>query len=139
MLLELAQHLDGRPQEADLREALAAKQVQTTEHLVNLAEQELRRRKVRAKYLPREYFGEGAWAMLLDLFVCQHRNRKVSTTSVCLASDVPETTALRWLEVLEKDGLIVRRPDKQDRRVKHVTLSDKGCAAVRDILRSYPK
>src|SRR5688500_844664 len=53
-----------------------------------------------------ELFGEPAWDMLLDLFIAAHENRGVSVTSACLASSVPETTALRWLQLLENKGLV---------------------------------
>lgn len=100
------------------------------ERMVKAAEDELRRRKERARFLPAELFGEGAWSMLLDLFVCQYRGKKVSTTSACIAAEVPGTTALRWLEVLEAKGLVQRSPTAADRRVKHVSLTAKGHDAL---------
>lgn len=100
------------------------------ERMVKAAEDELRRRKERARFLPAELFGEGAWSMLLDLFICQYRGKKVSTTSACIAADVPGTTALRWLEVLEAKGLVQRSPTAADKRVKHVSLTAKAHDAL---------
>ncbi|MEZ5655102.1 MAG: hypothetical protein R3E04_04340 [Sphingobium sp.] len=40
-------------------------------------------------------FGEAAWDMLLDLFVSRSENKRVSVSSLCIASGVPATTALR--------------------------------------------
>ncbi|MFO6446916.1 hypothetical protein ACLBKU_07175 [Erythrobacter sp. NE805] len=105
--------------------------------LIESAEQELKRRRLRMRFLPAELFGEGAWAMLLDLFICEHRGKLVSTTSLCLASDVPPTTALRWLDVLECKGLIRRTGTVKDRRVKHVSLTQEGHVALRAILTSF--
>lgn len=137
-LLELAQHLEDHSDfpATDVAPTLHGASG-SLEKLVVLAEEELRRRRVRSRHFPKCYFSEGAWAMLLDLFVCQHRGRKVSTISACLASEVPETTALRWLEALEKDGFVKREAAGSDRRVKYVTLTDSGHEAVRTVIQSY--
>lgn len=104
------------------------------EHLVNAAEEELRRRRLREKFLPRELFGEGAWTILLDLFISEFRGRKVSVTSACQAADVPATTALRWLELLQAKGLVTRTPVPTDRRVRHLWLTDKARSALIELL-----
>ncbi|MCX9148797.1 hypothetical protein [Erythrobacter sp. WG] len=105
------------------------------ERLVALAENELRSRKMRARFLPEELFGEGGWSMLLDLFVSEYHGRKVSTTSACIAADVPATTALRWLDLLEKKGLIQRALTTRDKRVKYVALTNKAREALCALLR----
>lgn len=124
-----------------LRPVAAATQLSTCrpdaramERLVKSAEDELRRRRMRARFLPAEIFGEGAWSMLLDLFVSEHHGRQVSTTSACIASDVPGTTALRSLDVLESRGFIERSPTTHDRRVKYVSLTPKARKALCDLL-----
>jgi DNA-binding MarR family transcriptional regulator len=83
----------------------------------------------------REQFGKAlvadpAWDMLLDLAVARARFRRVSVTSLCIASGVPSTTALRWIGVLAGDGLIQRENDCQDRRRTFLSLSDKGVRKV---------
>lgn len=103
---------------------------QTMERLVKAADDELRRRKMRERFLPSDFFGEGAWSMLLDLFVSEHRGRRVSTTSACLASGIPATTALRWLDMLESRGLIERTSTSRDKRVKYVMLTDRSRQAL---------
>ncbi len=105
------------------------------ERLARLAEDELRSRRMRAQFLPAELFGEGGWSMLLDLFVSEYHGRKVSTTSACLAADVPSTTALRWLDLLENKGLIQRAPTYRDKRVKYVALTSKARDALCALLR----
>ena len=54
--------------------------------------------------------------MLLELFVAHQGGRQVSVESLCHASGVPATTALRHLSLLEKHGLITRDGDAQDNR-----------------------
>jgi DNA-binding MarR family transcriptional regulator len=75
-------------------------------------------------------FGEPAWDMLLDLSVSESKGRAESVTSVCLASHVPQTTALRWLVALENGGWVSRRPDPCDRRRTLVVLTEKARAAM---------
>jgi DNA-binding PadR family transcriptional regulator len=75
--------------------------------------------------------------MLLDLFVSQFRGRRVPTTSACIAAEVPATTALRWLDVLEQHDLVKRSGTENDGRVRYVSLTAKGYRAVEAILDSY--
>ncbi len=77
-----------------------------------------------------DLFGEPAWDLLLDLFVAREAGRRVSVSSACIAAEVPATTALRWLAVLEKRGLVERRGDPCDRRRVDVVLSDAAYAAM---------
>jgi hypothetical protein len=83
----------------------------------------------------REHFGRAlvadpAWDMLLDLAVARARFRRVSVSSLCIASGVPSTTALRWIRVLTEEGLIERQDDSQDRRRTFLSLTDKGVEKV---------
>lgn len=102
--------------------------------LVDLAKRELKQRKLQFKHLPIDFFGDAAWAMLLDLFVSEHQGKRLSTTSVCHGSLYPETTALRWLDVLTHEGFVVRQACTTDKRVKFVSLTAKGRSAVSSIL-----
>ncbi len=108
--------------------------IRSMANMVKMAEDELRRRKMRARFLPAELFGEGAWSVLLDLFVSEQHGRKVSTTSACIAADVPGTTALRWLDVLESKGLIERTSAERDKRVKYVSLTVEARRALCELL-----
>lgn len=80
----------------------------------------------RDKEFGSELFYDPAWNILLDLYVHRQRNIPVSVSSLCIASKVPMTTALRWLTVLKDKGLIERRPDPRDHRRHFIGLSDAG-------------
>lgn len=108
-----------------------------THRLVKLADEELQRRAHRTRYLSQDYFGEPAWTMLLDLFVCEHRDRRVSTTSACNGSQSHSTTALRWLDILEQNDLIAYYETAGDNTGKLIALTKQGSEAVRSILSSY--
>lgn len=90
-------------------------------------------RRARARYLPVALFSEPAWDMLLELYAADFENREVPTTSLCIASTAPSTTALRYIEVLERCGMIERRLSPRDNRVTLIRLTSAG----RDGMRSY--
>ena len=66
---------------------------------------------------------EPVWDMLLDLFVQRVRGRRISISSMCIASSVPSTTALRYIDLMETHGLIEKSPDPVDRRRTNVEIS----------------
>lgn len=91
--------------------------------LADFAESLYRHRRRRGRYLPDKIFAEPAWDILLDLYVNGVRGRPVSITSACIAGDIPATTGLRWLGVLEQEKLIEREVSKTDARVTLVRLT----------------
>lgn len=60
--------------------------------------------------------GEPCWDALLDLCIAEIEGHRVSVTSLCIASGVPVTTALRWIALLERDDMIERQADLRDKR-----------------------
>jgi DNA-binding MarR family transcriptional regulator len=85
-----------------------------------------RDRRLRERVMPSGLFGEPAWDVLLDLFVATEENRDISVSSACVAACVPPTTALRWIGMLEKRGLVARVDDARDHRRTFLRLSPKG-------------
>jgi len=69
-------------------------------------------------------FGEPAWDILLDLFAARLRGEPICITSACIAASVPQTTALRWVNVLCDRNYIWRQPDPKDARRSLLWLSD---------------
>jgi DNA-binding MarR family transcriptional regulator len=76
----------------------------------------IRRRRMREEYLGRDLFADPAWDMLLDLYAARLEQRRVSVSSLCVASAVPPTTALRWIALLESKGHVAKNSDAGDRR-----------------------
>src|SRR5689334_15784987 len=64
----------------------------------------IRFRHKRNHHWPDELFFDPAWDMMLDLLRAEVTCERVSVTSVCLASGVPQSTALRWLRKLVQNG-----------------------------------
>jgi DNA-binding IclR family transcriptional regulator len=64
--------------------------------------------------------------MLLDLFVQHNAGTGVSVTSATIASDAPQATALRYVALMQREGLIERCSSKIDRRVCYLRLTQEG-------------
>lgn len=75
-------------------------------------------------------FRDPAWDMLLELFAAHESGRRVSVSSLCYASGVPLTTALRQMQRLEKHGLLTRHGDSQDNRRCYVEPTAKAVAGI---------
>ncbi len=68
--------------------------------------------------------------MLLDLTAAETEHKQVSVTSLCIASGVPATTALRWIRQMTELGLFERVEDTQDRRRVFISLTAKSRRAM---------
>jgi DNA-binding MarR family transcriptional regulator len=90
---------------------------------VAFLESQFRIRRLRGRHLPGLSLGEPAWDILLDLAVAQHWHRETSVTSLCIAADVPSTTALRWINSMTREGLIVRRACLRDGRRSFLAIA----------------
>lgn len=105
------------------------------DQLAAIAQSEYNSRRRRDQYFDADIFAEPAWDMLLDLYIQHCRKRAVSVHSLCIASAVPATTALRWIGKLVDCGLAVRLPSEQDARVIHVELTENGLRQMGQYLR----
>lgn len=90
----------------------------------------LRQRQLRARFFDAELFADPAWDMLLDLTAARAEHMRVSVTSLCIASAVPPTTALRWIAQMTEAGLFRRVEDDTDRRRAFIALTDKAADAM---------
>lgn len=95
-----------------------------------MVRQIIRQRQARAKFFDPALFADPAWDMLLDLTAALGERRKVSVTSLCIASGVPPTTALRWVRQMTEAGLFERVEDAADKRRAFISLSDKARDAM---------
>ncbi|GAC1612263.1 MAG: hypothetical protein NVS3B27_02170 [Novosphingobium sp.] len=90
----------------------------------------IRQRQLRARFFDSELFADPAWDILLDLTAARAEHLRVSVTSLCIASGVPPTTALRWIGQMTDAGLLLRVDDEADRRRAFIALSDKSADAM---------
>ena len=84
---------------------------------------------------------DATWNMLAELLRARITRRRISVTSLCLASRGPVTSALRRLDQLLADGLVTYTLDPQDRRRKYIELTAEGAnrtqAAVRGVAQRW--
>ncbi len=62
--------------------------------------------------------------MLLDLYAAHYEGKLVSVSSLCIASNVPSTTALRAIQTMSDEGCLIRQRDPLDGRRIFLALSD---------------
>ena len=90
----------------------------------------IQQRQMRQRFFDGDLFADPAWDMLLDLTASRVEHTRVSVTSLCIASGVPPTTALRWISQLTDVGLLERSEDETDRRRAFIQLTDKAVDAM---------
>jgi len=88
-------------------------------------------RRERRHFLPVDLFSDPAWDMLIMLYCAEGQGQPVTVTALCNAADIPPTTGLRWVNELERRGLIVRRPHPSDRRSTLAALSEEARERLR--------
>lgn len=79
---------------------------------------------------------DATWNMLAELLRARITKRRISVTSLCLASRAPVTSALRRIDRLLAEGLITYALDPKDRRRKYVELSSDGAGRVQGAVRA---
>jgi hypothetical protein len=118
--LSTATELSESEAESAVVPAISAKVVATV----------IRARRLRGNYFDDSLFADPAWDMMLDLFHAELTQRRVAVSSLCIASSVPATTALRWSKAMTDKGLFVRRADPFDARRVYVELSPQTSHAL---------
>ena len=98
----------------------------------------IRARSMRRQAFAADLFADPAWDMLLELYAIKCEDRRISISKLSFAAGVPSTTALRWIDKLEVEGLVVRTEDPMDARRVWIALSPSGLAAMDSYLRRIP-
>jgi len=95
-----------------------------------IARSQIRARAARADFFKASLFSDPAWDILLELFAAEQEGRRISISAAGLTAQIPLTTALRWINALEREGLVERVADPTDARRTFLGLSDKGLRAM---------
>lgn len=99
----------------------------------------IRQRQLRARFFDGELFADPAWDILLDLTAARVEHTRVSVTSLCIASGVPPTTALRWIAQMRETGLVERVEDESDKRRAFISLTDKAADGMARFLQNWAR
>lgn len=90
----------------------------------------IKARRLRDQYFDAELFADPAWDMLLDLMAARLEGIPVAVSSLCIAANVPPTTALRWIKTMTEEQIFLRKADEQDGRRIFIELSDEATAGM---------
>lgn len=93
----------------------------------------IRERRVRERYFKEVRFAEPAWDIILDLTLAWFEGKTVAVSSLCIASGVPISTAMRWINDMIEAGIIDRWIDPADGRRTLVRITP----ATRDAMLRY--
>ena len=123
----LARDLLSRLQETPVQDhiPISSKEFDTST-LHDVAARIYASRRERRHFFAENLFSDPAWDMLLALYCEWGSGRRVSVTSLAYSAEVPATTGLRWVRILEEAGLIERYRDRSDGRRVHLGLTTQG-------------
>lgn len=95
-------------------------------------------RRMRASVLAPDLFSDPAWDLLLILFLARLRRQRMTTGQLTRETGVSPRTADRWLDALDRHGLLRRRRDPAgDMRNALVELSPGGASAMQQWLEAW--
>lgn len=106
------------------------------ELLLSRAKQHFRDRQLRRQYFSRVIFGEPAWDTLLVLYISEFSGRRLTISRVADWIETPLSTTQRWISYLQKEYLVGREGNPDDKRMAYVGLLDKGRTALDDYFTS---
>jgi DNA-binding MarR family transcriptional regulator len=90
-------------------------------------------RSIRQRHLTEFHVSDPVWGILLDIYVAESKGLQTSLSSSGYAALAPRSTSMRWVNVLIREGKLIREPDPADRRRSWVKLSN----FTRDALDKY--
>ncbi len=103
----------------------------------NLAREYVRFRKARERYFTEDLFHDPAWNIMIDLLIAQEEGRRTSVSSACVDAGTSPTTALRWVQALERRGLVSRVACSHDKRKFYLSLTPQARAALVELLSKF--
>ena len=80
---------------------------------------------------PEELFSDPAWDILLGAYAAELGQLPLTLTGACIASNVPATSAYRWISTLEHHNLIERHPNAVVNRSSFVALTERASSAMK--------
>ena len=92
----------------------------------------------RTRHFNAKLFSDPAWDILLELYGAALSQRRLTVSRLSERSQTPMTTALRWIGLLETEGLIARENNPLDGRLVYIVLSSAGLSAMEEYFSSFP-
>lgn len=82
----------------------------------------IRAEAARSSVIGGKILGDPAWNVLLDLLLASLEGRRVAVSSACIVAGTATTTALRLINRMISDGVLVRIPDEADGRRDYLII-----------------
>ena len=98
--------------------------------LANARAEVKRRTDRRALFGVYDVLSDPAWDILLELYISGLTGNGLYASVVGAEVGIPQSTTLRWLNVLEKMGLVRRNIDPFDKRRQWVGLTPRACTLM---------
>jgi DNA-binding MarR family transcriptional regulator len=95
-------------------------------------------RRSRGRFFGGDLFADPAWDILLELYAASLGQFRMTVGKLCIGAAVPATTALRWINHLEENGMIERKSDPTDGRRQFLMLSAYALEAMNGYFRTVP-
>ncbi|WP_336970073.1 hypothetical protein [Sphingobium aromaticiconvertens] len=83
--------------------------------------------------LAKDLFSDPAWDMLLELFASSLEGQEVTVAGACNAAACSPTTGQRYLRLLHDAGLVHRRDQRREMKLRIVSITDEG----RDFVQTF--
>jgi len=116
---------------ASLPAAFAANS--TSRDLRILARELLKLRTERSRHFPFDVTGP-AWDLLLALFHVGESQEQLSLGDLVDRTNVPRTTAVRWLREMKRHGLVTLGSDRHDKRLVRVAITQAATETMDNLL-----
>ncbi|MEI6486254.1 MAG: response regulator [Sphingomonadales bacterium] len=118
-----------------------AKEMASSSYISNIAEVDadlvrklIRAEQSRSRVIGGKLLGDPAWNILLDLLLAAIEGRKVAVSSACIVAGVATTTALRLVNKMVEDKVLLRIPDETDGRRDFLVVQPDVEAALKSYL-----
>jgi DNA-binding MarR family transcriptional regulator len=98
----------------------------------------LRARRLRTKFFDPDLFADPAWDILLELYAAELSQIRVPIGNLAISAAVPATTGIRWINILERKGLVRRADDPLDARRTFIELTPHASEKMSELLSACP-
>lgn len=83
-------------------------------------------------------FSDGCWNMCLDIYICNLNEQPVTVSSIAHSSGIPMSTAMRYINVMAEQKLLLKSLNPADNRMVFISISAAGMENITKILKSSP-
>ena len=106
--------------------------------LIATARMLLNNRRARCHHFNSTFFGEPAWDIMLVLYITDVSGDRQTIGKLAAWIATPPTTVLRWVGLMEMEGLVERQAHPTDRRSAFIRLTANGRKSLESFLRQIP-